>query len=152
MGSIVVVYLHFLGIVALFALLFAQILLFRPDLAPAEHRRLTFLDLAYGGAATLVLATGVARLFLSGSPLDYYLSNPSFHLMGAAFLVAAVLSFYPTRHFVLRGRALRSGQSAPMAAGVAARIVRIQQAELVLLLIALWMAVLMARGLRIGYL
>jgi len=148
MGTLFVIYLHFLGIVALFALLFAQILLFRPDLAPADHRRLTFLDLAYGGVATLVLLTGLLRLMLSGSGAGYYLSNPSFHLMGAAFLTAAVLSFYPTRRFVVRWQAQRSGREAPIAPDVAARIARIQLIELALLGLALWFAVLMARGLR----
>lgn len=147
MGTLFVIYLHFLGVVALFALLFAQILLFRPDLAPADHRRLTFLDLAYGGVATLVLLTGLLRLYLSGTGTGYYLSNPSFHLMGAAFLAAAVLSFYPTRRFVVRWQAQRAGRDVPIAPDVAARIARIQLIELALLVLALWFAVLMARGL-----
>lgn len=150
MSALLVVYLHFLGVAALFALLFAQILLYRPDLSAAEHRRLVILDLAYGVAATLVLGTGVARVFLSGAGSAFYFSNPTFHLMGAAFLAAALLSLYPTRRFIVRARALRAGAAAPLAAPVSARIARIQLAELVLLLVALWLAVLMARGVRVG--
>lgn len=149
MSTLLVVYLHYLGVVALFALLFAQILLFRPDLALAEQRRLVFLDLAYGAAATLVLLTGLARALLSGAAPGFYFTNPSFHLMGAAFLAAALLSLYPTRRFIVRWRALRGADRAPLSSEVSARIVRIQLAELALLLAALWLAVLMARGLRI---
>ena len=146
---LLLVYLHYLGVAALFALLFAQILLFRPDLVLAEQRRLVFLDLAYGGAATLVLLTGLARVLLSGAAPGYYFRNPSFHLMGAAFLAAALLSLDPTRRFIVRWRTLRAADRTPLAGPVSARIVRIQLVELALLLVALWLAVLMARGLRI---
>ena len=149
MSTLLIVYLHYLGVAALFALLFAQTLLFRPDLALAEQLRLVFLDLAYGAAATLVLLTGLARVFSSGAVPGFYLTNPSFHLMGAAFLAAAVLSLYPTRQFIKRWRALRAANRAPLGAAVSARIVCIQLAELALLLVALWLAVLMARGLRV---
>jgi putative membrane protein len=152
MTTIFIVYLHFLGVIALFALLFTQILLFRPDLGPAEHRRLVLLDLAYGGAAALVLLTGLARVFLSGAGAGFYFSNPTFHFMGAAFVIAAVLSLYPTRRFIRRGRELRAGRAPALAPDVSQWIVRIQYAELALLLLALWFAILMARGLRIGYL
>ena len=149
MSTLLIVYLHYLGVAALFALLFAQTLLFRPDLALAEQRRLVLLDLAYGAAATLVLLTGLARVFLSGAAPGFYFTNPSFHLMGTAFLAAALLSLYPTRQFIRRWRALRTANRAPLTSAVSARIVRIQLTELALLLVALWLAVLMARGLRI---
>jgi len=141
-----VIYLHFLGIVSLFALLFAQILMFRPDLSPPQQRQLVALDLAYGVAATLVLVTGLVRVFAGGPGPAHYFSRTAFHMMGAAFLVAALLSFYPTRNFLTHWRALRVGRSGPMADTVAARIVRIQYMELALLLLALWFAVLMAHG------
>jgi len=141
-----VIYLHFLGVVALFALLFAQILLFRPGLTlPAQHQ-LVVLDLAYGVAATLVLVTGLVRVFAGGPGPAHYFSMPAFHLMGAAFLAAALLSLYPTRCFLVRRRALRTGRMESLASAVAERVVRIQYTELALLLVALWLAVVMARG------
>lgn len=38
-------YLHLVGVVALFATLFAEVLLFRPDLALAAQRRVVFVGL-----------------------------------------------------------------------------------------------------------
>lgn len=146
MTELFLIYLHFLGVVALFSLLFAQILLFRADLPPAAHRQLVFLDLAYGVAATLVLVTGLLRVFLYGPGPGHYFQILGFNAMGAAFLVAALLSFYPTRHFILRWRAQRTGNVATLPEAVAVRIVRVQYAEFALLLLALWCAVLMARG------
>lgn len=146
MTELYLIYLHYLGVVALFALLFAQILLFRADLPVAVHRQLVFLDLAYGVAATLVLVTGFLRVFVYGPGPGHYFGSLTFNLMGAAFLVAALLSFYPTRQFIVRWRAQRAGNAAPLPEAVAARIVRIQYAEFALLLVALWCAVLMARG------
>jgi putative membrane protein len=147
--SELIAYFHFLGVVALFATLFAEILLFRPDLPLPGQRRLVIVDIAYGVAATLVLVTGLLRVYGPGVAPAQYFKNPAFHLMGAAFLVAALLSFYPTRKFLVRLRRMRGGDATMMTVVTAGRIERILYAELGLLLIALWFAVLMARG--IGY-
>ncbi|HCU53767.1 MAG TPA: DUF2214 domain-containing protein [Gammaproteobacteria bacterium] len=147
---VLVVYLHFLGVVTLFALLFAQILLFRPDLTQSGQQQLVALDLAYGAAATLVLITGLARVFAGGPGPGHYFGMLAFHFMGAAFLAAALLSLYPTRIFLVRRRALRAGRMEPLASATATRLVRIQYAELALLLLALWLAVVMARGHQVG--
>lgn len=149
MTSALVAYFHFLGVVALFAMLFAEILLFRADLNLPAQRRLVIVDIVYGVAATLVLVTGVLRVYGPGVTPAQYFKNPAFHLMGAAFLVAALLSFYPTRRFLVRLRRLRGGDTTALDGTTAGRIERILYAELALLLIALWFAVLMARG--IGY-
>jgi putative membrane protein len=148
--GILVAYLHFLGVAGLFAALTAELLLFRPDLDLAAQRRLALLDLGYGGVATLVLVTGIARMFLTGKGVGFYFGNPVFHLMGGLFLLAALLSLYPTRKFVARWRALRIGRSEPLSALVAMRIRRILWVELVLLALAMWAAVLMARGVGLG--
>ena len=146
MTGILVAYLHFLGVAGLFAALAAELLLFRPDLALVDQRRLALIDLAYGGIATLVLVTGIARLFLSGRGLEFYFGNPVFHAMGGVFLLAALLSLYPTRKFIVRWRALRAGRGGVLDAAVGARIRRVLWLELVLLTLALLAAVLMARG------
>lgn len=146
MTGVLLAYLHFVAVVALFALLAAEMLLFRPDLALAEQRRLVFVDLAYGAVVTAVLLTGIARMFATGKGLGFYFGNLVFHAMGAAFLAAALLSFYPTRRFIVRWRGLRAGATTAFDRPVATRIRRIFAAELALLLLALLGAVLMARG------
>lgn len=152
MTGVLFAWLHFAGLGALFATLFGEMLLFRPDLSLPDQRRLVFVDLAYGGAATLVLVTGITRLFTTGKGLDFYFANVVFHAMGAAFLIAALLSLYPTRRFIVRWRALRAGTASPLDAVVAARIRRIFRVELLLLTLALLFAVMMARGIGIGWL
>lgn len=149
MTTALVAYFHFLGVAALFATLFAEILLFRPDLPLAVQRRLVWVNIAYGVAATLVLVTGLLRVFGPGVAPAQYFKNPAFHLMGAAFLLAALLSFYPTRQYLVRLRRLRAGEAAALPDASAVRIERVLYVELALLLVALWFAVLMARG--IGY-
>jgi len=142
-------YLHFVGVVFLFAALFAEILLFRTDLGMDEQRRLVIVDIVYGVAATVVLVTGLLRVFGPGVAPAQYFRNPAFHLMGAAFLVAALLSLYPTRQFLLRLRRMRNGDRSVVDASTGIRIERILLVEQGLLLLALWFAVLMARG--VGY-
>lgn len=152
MSQALLAYAHFLGVAALFAALTAELLLYRPDLARETQRRLVFVDLGYGAAATLVLVTGLLRVFLGGKGAAFYFGNPAFHLLGATFLVAALLSFYPTRRFLVRRRAQRAGDDAALDAHVTLRIRRIMLAELVLLFVALWFAVLMARGIGSNWL
>lgn len=152
MSDALLAYLHFLGVIALFATLLAERLLFRRDLPLAEQRRLVIIDLSYGAAATLVLVTGLLRVFTSAKGTAFYFGNPAFHGMGALFLVAALLSLYPTRRFVARWRALRAGNGAAFDAQVAVRISHIISIELVLLLLALGLAVLMARGIGANWL
>jgi putative membrane protein len=144
-------YLHFVGVAALFALLFAEWLIYRPDLSLAEHKRLVVIDLSYGVAATLVLLTGLVRALASGTGPGFYFKNPAFHLMGAAFLAAAALSFYPTRHFLRRHRALAAGDRSAIDAMTHDRIRKIIHAEFALLLLAMLLAVLMARGIGYGW-
>lgn len=152
MSAALLAYLHFLGVMALFATLFAECLLFRCDLPLADHRRLVMVDLGYGAAATLVLATGLVRLFASPKGTAFYFANPVFHGMGAVFLVAALLSLYPTRRFIVRWRALRAGDTTAFDTRVTIRIRRIINIELALLLVALGLAVLMARGIGADWL
>lgn len=150
MSAALLAYLHFVGVVALFALLTGERLLFRRDLPLADHRRLVAVDLAGGAAATLVLVTGLARVFTSVRGTGFYFGNPVFHAMGAAFLLAVLLALYPTRRLIVRARALRAGDDTPLAEPVGARIVTILNVELMLLLLALACAVLMARGIGLG--
>jgi putative membrane protein len=152
MTGVLLAYLHFVAVAALFALLTAEMLLFRPDLALPEQRRLVFVDIAYGAVAAVVLLTGIARLFATGKGLGFYFGNIVFHGMGAAFLAAALLSLYPTRRFIVRWRGLRAGAVAAFDGLVASRIRRIFAAELALLLLALLAAVLMARGIGLDWL
>lgn len=150
MSAALLAYFHFLGVVALFAMLFAERLLFRGDLPLVEHRRLVMIDLSYGAAATLVLVTGLVRVFTSTKGTNFYFGNPVFHGMGAAFLVAALLSLYPTRRLIVRWRALRAGGATPLDDGASRRIRAILSLEMLLLLLALLLAVLMARGIGLG--
>lgn len=152
MTGVLLAYLHFVAVVALFSSLTAEMLLFRPDLALAEQRRLVFVDIGYGVAATVVLLTGIARLFATGKGLGFYFGNLVFHAMGAAFLAAALLSLYPTRRFIVRWRGLRAGAAAAFDRSVTMRIRRLFAAETALLLLALLGAVLMARGIGLDWL
>ena len=57
---------HYLSILLLLALLLAELLQFRRLLSVRRARWLIATDLAYGGSAGLVLATGLARVIWQG--------------------------------------------------------------------------------------
>ena len=76
----------------------------KQELTAAEARTLQRLDIIYGGAAVLVLVTGIMRMYLEKGT-TYYLHNGAFHALLGVFVVVALLSIYPTVVF-LRWRAL----------------------------------------------
>ncbi|MBE7376126.1 DUF2214 family protein [Pseudomonas lopnurensis] len=146
MAYAIAAYLHFMAIFLLFALLLLEHQLFRQPLTLERARSLFRTDIAFGIAAALVLATGIARAMLYGKGLDYYLRNSLFHAKVGLFVVLAILSIYPTLTFLRWRPALNSNQAPQISCGTARWVTLAIRLELVLLLLIPLLAVLMARG------
>lgn len=101
--------------------------------------RLRLVDASYGFAAVAMLATGILRLSAEKG-VDYYLASPWFHVKITAFVLAGIISAYPTVSFL---KTPKDGSLSPK------RIARIRQcivAQLVLIAVIIFSAVSMARG------
>ncbi|HRC27641.1 MAG TPA: DUF2214 family protein [Alphaproteobacteria bacterium] len=92
-------YLHFLSFVVLAGLLAGEFFVLREPLDKHSLRLLKKIDLAYGLAAGLVVATGIGRVFLEKG-WSYYLSTPVFWVKIAIFIGMAIVSIYPTIYFI----------------------------------------------------
>jgi len=146
MAAAIAAYLHYLSIFLLFALLTLEHQLLKLPLDLVRARSLVRIDMAYGIAAGLVLATGAARVMWFGKGLDYYLHNSVFHAKFGLFIVVGLLSAIPTV-VILRWRlALKNGEVPQVSAKQAMLVTMVIRLELLGLLVLPLLAALMARG------
>jgi putative membrane protein len=141
MSEVFVSYLHYLGFATLLAALAIQLVLFRPEVTGDVARRLARIDALYGFSALVVLGTGLLRLLVYGKPASYYMQNGLFHVKLTLFVVAFLLSVYPTIHYLRNRRTPDDGYAVyPAVTGVLMRV------QLLFLLVIPLLAVLMSRG------
>jgi uncharacterized membrane protein len=110
----------------------------------AGWKRLLAADSAWGAAAALWIATGLARVFLGPKDAVFYWQNGFFWIKMALFLAVFVLELAPMRTFI-RARQAAARGAAPPAFDVA-RYRRVNALELALVIAIPFTAALMARG------
>jgi putative membrane protein len=139
-------YAHLLAILTMVVFLASEAALCRPEwINPAVVERLARVDLIYGIAAILVLATGFARTWLGAKGMAWYWSNPLLHLKLTLFVVVGLMSIKPTLTYLRWRKALRATGAMPAEAEVRStrRLVMIQAHLVALIPLA---AVFLARG------
>lgn len=142
MTAALVALLHHLAAFILVAALVAEHLLFERRLEAPGARRLQTVDAVYGLSAGVLLVAGLLRVFYFEKGAAYYFGNPWFLAKLALFIAIALLSIYPTISFA-------SWRKKPgVTAAQAAWIPRLLRAQLLLVPIVLFCAVLMAKGFR----
>jgi len=142
---IIVAWIHYVSIMLMVASLLSEHLLLKPEMDVAQARTLQRLDIVYGASATIVLVTGLLRMFLEKGPA-YYNHHIAFHILFGLFVIAALLSIYPTMVF-LRWRAdTKAGRGQQLAAAQFRKIQMIMRVEMTLLLLAPFFATWMAHG------
>lgn len=99
---------HHLAVFSLAAILAFELALTTGALDAPAILRLSRIDAWYGATAALVVAAGVARLFLGAKGAEYYGSNALFWTKMALFAAISAISILPTMRYVVWRRALRS--------------------------------------------
>lgn len=146
MADAIAAYLHYLSIFLLFALLVLEHRLFKLPLDLGRARSLMRIDIAYGITASLVLATGLARVLWFGKGSAYYLHNSLFHAKVGLFVLVALLSTFPTVVFLGWRNSVKAGQVPVLSPRTGKLLVITLRAELTLLLVLPLLGALMARG------
>jgi putative membrane protein len=149
-SSTVMAFLHHLAAFTLVAALGAELAMFKPPLSSVQARRLQRTDLIFGLAAAAVLVIGALRVAYFEKPSVYYLHDVFFIAKVAAFLIAGLISVYPTVVFRSWNAALKAGAAPEVSAERARRVRLCLLLELSLIVLILACAALMARG--FGYL
>lgn len=139
--EIVLRYLHFISVFVIFGTLLAEHMLIKPQLTPAEVRRIFRVDAVYGIAATVLLIVGLT-LWLGdvGKPAEFYTRNGIFHAKLTLFILVGILSVWPTVFY------LKNAKSSQEQVVVPKSVVMMIRLELLLLLIIPLLAGLMAKG------
>jgi putative membrane protein len=116
----------------------------------AALRRAFRSDSTWGIAALLWIITGVWRL-LDGieKPMSFYLTNPIFHAKIGLFLVILLLELWPMVTLIRWRRTFSAGESAErlMTSGAGRRIATISHIEALVVVVMVFVAVALARGL-----
>jgi putative membrane protein len=142
---IIVAWLHYVAIMLLIASLLGEHLLLKPELTVVDARTIQRLDIVFGASAAVVLISGILRMFLEKGAA-YYNQHIAFHILFGIFVVAALLSIYPTLIF-LRWRAdTKAGRGQQLAPAQFKKIQMIVRVEMTLLLVAPFFATWMAHG------
>jgi putative membrane protein len=142
---IIVAWIHYVAIMLLIASLLGEHLLLRPELTAAEARTVQRLDIVYGASATIVLITGIMRMYLEKG-FAYYNHHVGFHILFGIFIIVALLSIYPTVVFLRWRSDTRAGRDQKLDRNQFKKIQMILRVEMTLLLLAPFFATWMAHG------
>jgi putative membrane protein len=141
--SIAVAWLHYIGIMLLLGSVLGEHLALKQELTAAQARTIQILDMILGGSATLVLITGIIRMYTEKG-VDYYLHDGAFHALVGVFVVIGLLSIYPTVVFLRWRPDTRAGRGQQLAAAQHRKLQMVIRTETALLLLAplfaTWMA------------
>ncbi len=142
----ILAYLHLLAILTMVVFISSEAALCRVQwLNAAVVERLAKIDLVYGVAAIMVLATGIARTVWGVKGTAWYWTNPLLHVKLTLFIVVGVISIFPTLTYMRWRKTLRASGKLPAEADVkkTRRLVMVQ-AHLIALIPLV--AVFLARG------
>jgi putative membrane protein len=146
MNAAVMAFIHHLAAFTLFASILFEHLTFKRDLTLAAAKRLLVVDAVYGVSAVTVLIVGFVRALHFEKGWDYYSANTFFWIKLGAFAIAALLSIYPTLTFLSWRKSLRQNILPPIPEAAFKRITWMLKLEMLCLLIILFAAAMMARG------
>ena len=144
--EILIPYLHYIAIMALMGSLISEHLILKPGISGQQIKSLAGIDLVYGIAAIVVLATGLLRWFVYGKGSEFYLSNPIFHAKLTLFVIIGVLSIFPTVKFLKWKKQIRKGENPAIDDKAVKRLLMFIRIELLLVAILPLLAVMIARG------
>ena len=137
---------HFLAFFALAAALVLELALIAESLSVETARRIQRADRIVGIAATLLLVFGFLRVFYFERGSDYYFANTFFQIKLGLFIVAALISLYPTIQFVRWNSELNQDIAPDLPTATVKRLKSVIHWELVLIGGILLCASLMAKG------
>ena len=142
----ILAYLHLLAILTMVVFISSEAALCRVQwLNAAVVERLAKVDLVYGIAAIMVLATGVARTVWGVKGTSWYWTNPLLHVKLTLFIVVGLISIFPTMTYFRWRKTLRTTGSLPVEADIRkTRKLVMVQAHLIALIPLV--AVFLARG------
>lgn len=140
-------YAHFICIFTLASLLAGELVILRKTMPADLVRRLQGIDRWYGIVAGLVIASGLARLFLGIKGAAFYTHNPIFWTKMGLFVIVALISIAPTIAYVRWSARTSADGSIVLGDGEFMGLRRLLWLQVGVFLLIPLCATLMARGL-----
>jgi putative membrane protein len=144
-GYILVKYLHYLGILAVFSSLVGEHLLLEDRLSRKAIQRLSIVDAVYGIGALLVMGAGFTLWFGVGKPAEFYSNGWIIYAKLILFGVVGAISLIPTFYFLKE----RKGHPEELV-DIPRKMKMILRIELTLVLIIPLLGAMMAMGVGAG--
>ena len=142
-------FLHHLAFLTITTVLTIQLVVLGQPLTLQSARKLQVVDRILGIAALVLLVVGFVRVFNFEKGAAYYFHNAAFHAKLTLFVIAALLSIYPTVQFLRWSKSLKQGVVPQLAEPQRRRMRLIVHAELTALVGMALCAALMAKGMGI---
>ena len=149
-SSALMAFMHHAAAFTVVAALAVEVALFKPPLSLPQARRLLRTDLIFGIAAGAVLVVGLLRVAYFEKGAAYYWHDVFFLAKFTAFVLAALISIYPTVTFLSWRPSLSAGTVPDVPPQCTRRVRLCLMLELTAIVVILACAALMARG--AGYL
>ncbi len=143
----IMAFLHHLAAFTVVSALAVEVAMFKPPLSVTQARRLQVTDSIFGIAAGVLLIVGLARVFYFEKGSEYYFSNAFFLTKFSLFIIAALISIYPTILFLSWKKSIQAGVAPEIPAAAARKARMCMMFELTAILGILFCAPFMARGL-----
>ena len=144
--SAIMAFLHHLAAFSVVGALAAEVVLFKLPLTVVQARRVQRADQVFGAAATVLLVVGLLRVFYFEKGAGYYFANAFFLTKFTLFILAALISIYPTVLFISWNKTLKQGDVPTITPQAASRARMCMMLELTAILGILLCAPFMARG------
>ena len=139
-------FLHHLMAFTLVACVVYEFIAYRRGLTFEEARRIQRADLMYGISAGLLLVIGLLRVFFFEKGPAFYGSNPFFWVKMDAFLVVGLLSIDPTIRYLRWNKIMKQNKVPEITEKEYKRTRLILSLEVIGLVVVLFGAAMMARG------
>jgi putative membrane protein len=144
--SAIMAFLHHLTAFTLVGALAAEVVLFKLPLTVIQARRVQRADQAFGVAAGVLLVVGLLRVLYFEKGAGYYFTNAFFLTKFTLFILAGLISIYPTVLFISWNKTLKQGEVPAISPQAATRARMCMMLELTAILGILFCAPFMARG------
>jgi putative membrane protein len=128
------------------ACLVYEFVAFRRGMGIEEVRSIQRVDLAYGISAGLLLVVGLLRVFIFEKGVNFYIHSPFFWVKMTAFAIVGLLSIDPTIRYIRWNKTLSQNKAPEISEGEYKRTRLLLWLELMGIVVILFAAPMMARG------
>src|SRR6185437_4266885 len=105
----IMAFLHHVAAFTLVTTLGVEVALFKPPMSAIQARRIIITDTLFGVSATALLIVGLLRVFFFEKGAAYYFHDAFFVTKLSLFVIAALISIYPTVLYLSWRKPLKSG-------------------------------------------